>query len=62
MTKDTPPLSEEEIRAIAERRAEALKRVQALHHQKPHADIAAKPAKGPKMAPSKNRNFRHQGR
>jgi len=60
---EPPHLSPEQIREIAERRAEALKRVQAIHH-KDHreADTArgGKPPKGP--APPKGRHFRHQGR
>lgn len=66
MTKDVPHhLTEDEIKAIAERRAEALKRVQELHrhggHDFPGKD-GAKGGKGGKQPPPKGRNFRHQGR
>lgn len=61
MTKDTPPLTDEEIKAIAERRAASLKRVQELH-QKSNKDFVGKGGKSPKQPPPKGRPFRHQGR
>ena len=63
MSDEKPHLTEEQIKEIAAKRAEALKRVQELHHSK-HKDLP--PAKsgpgGGKQAPPKGRNFRHQGR
>jgi hypothetical protein len=57
----TGQLSDEEIKAIAERRAASLKRVQEMN-RKANADIVAKGAKPPKSAPARGRAFRHQGR
>jgi hypothetical protein len=61
MPKDTPPLTEEQIKEIAERRAASLKRVQEMH-QKTNRDFAGKATKSPKQPPPKGRPFRHQGR
>lgn len=65
MAKDAPPhLTDEEIRAIAERRAESLKRIQEQNAKKATRDSAGggKGPKGPHPAPPKGRSFRHQGR
>ena len=64
MSKDThPPLTDEEIKAIAERRAEALKRIQELNAKKATKDFGGRGgSKGPKQGPPKGRAFRHQGR
>ncbi len=61
MTKDHPPLTEQEIKDIADRRAAALKRVQELH-QKSNKDFVGKSGKSLKQPPPKGRPFRHQGR
>ncbi|HWU25102.1 MAG TPA: hypothetical protein VN154_01750 [Rhizomicrobium sp.] len=63
MSDEKPHLTEAQIKEIAERRAEALKRVQELHH-KAHKDlppVRTGPAGG-KQLPRKARDFRHQGR
>ena len=63
MSKDHPPLTDEEIKAIAARRAESLKRIQEMNQKKTSREFAgAKGGKGPKQPPPKGRNFRHQGR
>lgn len=63
MSKDTPPLTEQEIKEIAERRAASLKRVQEMH-QKTNRDFAGAKGggKATKQPPPKGRPFRHQGR
>lgn len=62
MSKDTPPLTEKEIKEIAERRAAALKRVQEMN-QKTNKDFVGKGGKsGVKPPPPRGRPFRHQGR
>lgn len=63
MTKEPHHFTEEEIKAIAERRAAALKRVQEMH-QKANKEFGGAKAggKGPKQGPPKGRAFRHQGR
>ena len=61
---DKPPLTEDEIKAIAERRAESLKRIQeqnAKNATKHFGDDHKGGGKG-KGGPSKGRMFRHQGR
>ncbi|HUO94274.1 MAG TPA: hypothetical protein VMU22_15215 [Rhizomicrobium sp.] len=62
---DKPPLTEDEIKAIAERRAESLKRIQeqnARNATKHFGDVKGGGGKGPKGGPPKARSFRHQGR
>ncbi len=64
MSKDHPPLTDEEIKAIAARRAESLKRIQELNAKKAtknYGDDKGGGGKG-KGGPSKGRIFRHQGR
>ncbi|HTW34845.1 MAG TPA: hypothetical protein VMD53_09520 [Rhizomicrobium sp.] len=63
MSKDHPPLTDEEIKAIAARRAESLKRIQELNAKKATKDFGGDKAGGKgKGGPSKGRIFRHQGR
>jgi hypothetical protein len=65
MSKDMhPPLTEEEIKAIAARRAESLKRIQEQNAKKATHDFGGgkDAGKGHKPAPPKGRAFRHQGR
>jgi hypothetical protein len=64
MSKDHPPLSDEEIKAIAARRAESLKRIQELNAKKATKDYGGGDKGGGKGkgGPSKGRMFRHQGR
>jgi hypothetical protein len=65
MSKDVhPPLTDEEIKAIAERRAESLKRIQEQNAKKATKDFGGGKGggKGPKQGPPKGRAFRHQGR
>jgi hypothetical protein len=63
MTQDKPPLTDEEIKAIAERRAASLKRIQELNQKKAAKDFGDnKGGKGGKQGPPKARSFRHQGR
>jgi hypothetical protein len=61
MEKEPGPLSPEEIKAIAERRAASLKRVQEMH-KKSNTEGIDKSSKRLKPPPPKGRNFRHQGR
>jgi hypothetical protein len=64
-TPDHPPLTEDEIKAIAERRAESLKRIQEQNAKNAtrHFDDTKGGGKGPKGGgPPKARSFRHQGR
>ena len=63
MPDDPPHLTAEQIREIAERRAEALKRVQAIRHKDHKQTSEARGGKAPQgVPPPKGRNFRHQGR
>jgi hypothetical protein len=65
MSKDHPTPTDEEIKAIAARRAESLKRIQELNAKKATRDFGNEKAGGDgkgKGGPSKNRIFRHQGR
>jgi hypothetical protein len=63
MSKDHPTPTDEEIKAIAARRAESLKRVQELNAKKGTKNFGGDKAGGKgKQAPPKGRNFRHQGR
>jgi hypothetical protein len=62
---DKPPLTEDEIKAIAERRAESLKRIQEQNAKNAtkHFDDSKAGGRGPKGGgPPKARSFRHQGR
>ena len=62
---DKPPLTEDEIKAIAERRAESLKRIQeqnAKNATKHFGDDNRGGGGKGKGGPSKGRMFRHQGR
>lgn len=62
---DVPHLTEDEIKAIAERRAESLKRIQEQNAKNAtkHFGDAKGGGKGPKGGgPPKARSFRHQGR
>jgi len=62
---DKPPLTEDEIKAIAERRAESLKRIQeqnAKNATKHFGDDHRGGGGKGKSGPSKGRMFRHQGR
>jgi hypothetical protein len=61
MTDEKPPLTEQDKKDIAERRAASLKRVQDLH-QKNNPPSASKSGKSSKQPPPKGRPFRHQGR
>jgi hypothetical protein len=62
MANDPPKLTDAEIKEIAARRAESLKRVQELNQKKSGRDVLGKDGKSPKAAPPKARSFRHQGR
>jgi hypothetical protein len=62
MTQDKPPLTEEEIKAIAQRRAESLKRVRELNEKKATKEFGSNKGGSPKQGPPKGRSFRHQGR
>ena len=62
MTKETHHFTEEEIKAIAERRAASLKRVQEMHRKANNELAGDRGGKSPKPAPLKGRAFRHQGR
>jgi hypothetical protein len=55
MTDEKPPLTDEQLKEIAARRAEALKRVQEMHQK-------ANGGKSTKQPPPRGRPFRHQGR
>jgi hypothetical protein len=61
---DKPPLTEDEIKAIAERRAESLKRIQEQNAKNATKDFGGDHKGGGKGkgGPSKGRIFRHQGR
>jgi len=62
---DKPPLTEDEIKAIAERRAESLKRIQeqnAKNATKHFGDDHRGGGGKGKGGPAKGRIFRHQGR
>lgn len=62
MTKEPHHFTDEEIKAIAERRAAALKRVQEMHKKANNEIPGDRGGKSPKQAPPKGRSFRHQGR
>jgi hypothetical protein len=65
MAKDKPPLTDDEIKAIAARRAESLKRIQEQNAKKATQDFGGEKGGGGgkgKQGPSKGRIFRHQGR
>lgn len=64
MPQDKPPLTDEEIKAIAERRAASLKRIQELNQKKAAKDFGDNKGgkNGGKQGPPKARSFRHQGR
>jgi hypothetical protein len=65
MSKDHPTPTDEEIKAIAARRAESLKRIQELNAKKATRDFGNEKSDGGgkgKGGPSKSRIFRHQGR
>jgi len=62
---EKPPLTEDEIKAIAERRAESLKRIQeqnAKNATKHFGDDNRGGGGKGKSGPAKGRIFRHQGR
>ena len=60
---DKHQLTDEEIKALAQKRAEALKRVQEMRAKTHHPQADAKGGGAhPKQGPPKGRNFRHQGR
>jgi len=62
---DKPPLTDDEIKAIAERRAESLKRIQeqnAKNATKHFGDDHRGGGGKGKSGPAKGRIFRHQGR
>jgi|HubBroStandDraft_6_1064221.scaffolds.fasta_scaffold85078_2 hypothetical protein len=61
MTDEKPPLTDEQVKEIAARRAASLKRIQDMH-QKANASPSGKSGKSPKPPPPKGRPFRHQGR
>ncbi|HEY5047972.1 MAG TPA: hypothetical protein VII49_08150 [Rhizomicrobium sp.] len=62
MEKEPGPLSEQERKEIAERRAAALKRVQEMHKKANGEQQGGNAGKPPKPAPARGRSFRHQGR
>ena len=67
MSKDATPhhLTDEEIKAIAERRAESLKRIREQNEKKATHEFGGGTkggGKAPHPAPAKGRSFRHQGR
>jgi len=62
MTDEKPPLTDEQIKEIAARRAEALKRVQEMHQKANAGHASDKSGKTGKPPPPKGRPYRHQGR